>query len=82
MDQVNIHDIPFADRFKGDKIYQPLDDEALAPPNRPTFTGDEEHILIHDINKAFANETKRKFDIAKLRIEAGTLLIKARQNVP
>jgi hypothetical protein len=102
-ERANIHDMPFADRFKGGKMYEAPDDlaalvndddaatgddrkEVVEPAVETrkaahTFTGDAEHILIHDINKAFANITKKHFDIIKLRIEAGKLLIEARKHV-
>lgn len=78
----NVFDQPFYVRFRNS--------EAVG------FVGDEEHILIHDINKAFAKETKAKLDADKTkevitkskeaasnaRIEAGKKLIEARAKVP
>jgi hypothetical protein len=69
---------------------------ATEPDEVGGFVGDEEHILIHDINKAFAKETKAKLDADKTketlakskeaasnaRIEAGKKLIEARAKVP
>ena len=80
---VNVFDQPFYERFRNS-------DPAVS------FIGDEEHILIHDINKAFAKETRAKLDAhktkevitkakdaaSKARIEAGQKLIEARSKVP
>lgn len=80
----NVFDQPFYERFRNSE------------PAVVGFVGDEEHVLIHDINKAFAKETKAKLDADKTketlakskeaasnaRIEAGKRLIEARAKVP
>jgi hypothetical protein len=84
MEAVNVFDQPFYERFRNSE------------PEVGGFVGDEEHVLIHDINKAFAKETKAKLDADKTketlakskeaasnaRIEAGKKLIEARAKVP